>query len=213
MQQHIMQRFYSAGEKTSGRSGDRKKLKRQSINSVDMDMSDISANSVLCGMQQFDRAVQNMEETILVPSRLMDMSVRDESGDKPARQQVPSLLQSSDAYDVFRLLKTVRSTVRRGGCGLDDQEPEPESKPLQRMPSMMSSQSLSSLSSESSSGGAAADDSGHESEDACGAEEPCEAVRARFEAHLSGLSQCLAQMTEAATFLSSRYEQQLDSGF
>ena len=39
------------------------------INSTEMDMSDISANSVLCGMQQFDRAVQNMEETILVPSR------------------------------------------------------------------------------------------------------------------------------------------------
>ena len=135
------------------------------------------------------------------------MNVRDESGDKCS--PVPPMLQSSDAYDVFRLLKSVRSTVRRGGEQCD----ELEAKPLQRMPSMMSSQSLSSLSSEGSSAGAAGDDSGHESEDACGPEEPCEAVRARFEAHLSGLSQCLAQMTEAATFLSSRYEQQLGSGF
>ena len=48
----------------SGRPADNAPLLQ--IHSVDMD---ISANSVLCGMQQFDRAVQNMEETILVPSR------------------------------------------------------------------------------------------------------------------------------------------------
>jgi len=208
--QHIMQRFYPSGDK-SVRSGDRKKLKRQSINSsTDMDMSDISANSLLCGMQQFDRAVQNMEETILVPSRLMDMSVSDESSEKPKSKPVPSLLRSSDAYDVFQLLKSVRCTVRRGCCEAEELEP----KPLQRMPSMLSSQSLSSLSSEASSSGAAGDDSGHESaEDASASEDPCEAVRARFESHLSGLGQCLAQMTEAASFLSSRYEQQLDSAF
>lgn len=40
------------------------------INSeVGMDMTDISQNSLLCGMKDFDKAVQNMEETILVPSR------------------------------------------------------------------------------------------------------------------------------------------------
>ena len=144
--------------------------------------------------------------------RLMDMSVRDESSDM--QKPVPSLLQSSDAYDVFQLLKSVRCTVRRGGIGGDSEELE--TKPLQRVSSMRSSQSLSSLSSEASSSGAPCEDSGHESEqseDTSGSEAPCEAVRARFESHLSGLGQCLAQMTEAASFLSSRYEQQLDSGF
>lgn len=207
----MMQRFYSVDEQTgSTPSADRKKLKRQST--TEMDMTDISANSLLCGMQQFDRAVQNMEETILVPSRLMDMSVSDESS--PKQKPVPSLLKSSDAYDVFQLLKSVRCTVRRGGCSAESDELE--SKPLRPMPSMRSSQSLSSLSSEASSSGAAGDDSGHESEPsehAAGEEQPCEAVRARFESHLSGLGQCLAQMTEAASFLSSRYEQQLDSAF
>ena len=144
--------------------------------------------------------------------RLMDMSMQDESSD--LKKPVPALLRSSDPYDVFRLLKSVRCTVRRGGAGAETEEPE--TKPLQRMPSMMSSQSLSSLSSEASSSGAAGEDSGHESEQFEGAsasEDPCEAMRARFESHLSGLGQCLGQMTEAASFLSSRYEQQLDSAF
>jgi len=208
----MIQRIYSLdGGMAAERPMERKKLKRQpTIQSSEMDLSDISQNSLLCGMQQFDKAVQNMDETILVPSRLMDMSVRDES---EKQKPLPSLLRSAEAYDVYRLLKSVRSQVRQG-CIVEPEEPST----LQRVPSMLSSHSLSSLASDASSGGAAGDDSGHESEPtdgsdgSDGADDPCELVRARFEAHLSGLGQCLVQMTEAASFLSSRYEQQVNSG-
>ncbi|XP_037076003.1 mid1-interacting protein 1-B-like [Pollicipes pollicipes] len=195
----MIQRFYSVDGKQADRP-DRKKLKRQAqIGGSDMDLTDISQNSLLCGMQQFDRAVQNMEDTILVPSRLMDMRVQD---DVDKQRLVPALLQSSEAYDVYRLLKSVRAQLRRGGSGA-----EADSAPgLQRRPSMLSSHSLCSLASDASSSG----DSGHESEPT---DDPCELVRAQFSVHLSGLGKCLAQMTEAAIYLCSRYEQQLNSGF
>jgi len=212
----MIQKLYSFDGQSSERM-DRKKLKRQStINSIhsdEMDMTDISQNSLLCGMKDFDKAVQNMEETILVPSRLMDMSVTDDP-DK-SRLHVPTLLQTAEAYDVFHLLKSVRGQVRRGAVGAEKSATSEEAVGLARRRSTLSSHSLSSLASDaSSSSGGGGLDSGHETEEGQeGQLEACERVQAEFAAHLNGLGKCLGQMTDAASYLSSRYEERVNTGF
>lgn len=79
-------------------------------------LSDFSSQSIVCAMDRFVKAVNNMNETIMVPSRLLDMTVED----KPLRK-VPSMLQeSASPHNLYNTLNCVKNELIRGLSSEED---------------------------------------------------------------------------------------------
>ncbi|KAG8228275.1 hypothetical protein J437_LFUL006242 [Ladona fulva] len=204
------------------------------------DENEFSNQSILNTMKCFVRAVNEMDETILVPCRLMDMKLSD--GSEPSlktnansrhRRRPHTFaedLAGSDLYAVYTMVNAVREELMWGS---DNAEAAEESeggvgrtcapsgttsapKGHVRRPSSTSVASCTSASSAVSSCSVASDtDSETGNEDSgvegTGGEEEDGDLRHRrmaeaFRRHLRGLRHCLEQMTDAATYLTTRYQ-------
>lgn len=177
-------------------------------------------------MEKFVKSVNDMEETILVPCRLMDLKV----GDAGDTVEVPSLKQKKgkrsvrdmNNTDLYNLYTMVNAVKRELLWGQNETEPEPErpmvtvssqssiasGKGHVRRPStasMTSTNSTNSISDTDSETGNE-NDSGIEAEDSAQAQDYSHQVAANFHRHLHGLYRSLQQMTEAASYLTTRYQ-------
>lgn len=225
------------------------------------DDQEFSNQSILNAMEKFVKTVNAMDETILVPCRLMDRKVGDSTDTLPVDQHqqqkahshhgkkgkasVRDALNTSDLFKLYNMLNVVKVDLLWGR-----QDAEEASETLQQQPmdqsdsqqykqksvspapveqqqqlsssasdsgssikghirrpstvSMASSNSASTL-SDSESEISAENDSGIESESSADQDKSTELAK-QFRTHLLGLYRSLEQMTEAANYLTARYQ-------
>ncbi|XP_056645979.1 mid1-interacting protein 1-like [Diorhabda sublineata] len=189
------------------------------------DDTEFSNQSVLNVMEKFVKTVNKMDETILVPCRLMDLKVGDEqdpAGQNPktkSSHSVHQLLSSTDLFEIYNMLNGVKESLLWGG---QSEVPEPV-KPSGNAPatsvttpivkghirrpssvSVTSTNSSSTLSDTDSESGSNEIDSGI---DETSLEEgKVERIAQDFKRHLHGLTSSLRHMTEAAQYLTWRYQ-------
>lgn len=220
------------------------------------DDQEFSNQSILNAMEKFVKTVNAMDETILVPCRLMDRKVGDATDTMPADQQqqqkqhshhgkksgktsVRDALNTSDLFKLYNMLNVVKVDLLWGRQDSEEQQQQSSSPmdtsttdqykqksaspaPAEQQPSdsgsssikghirrpstvsMASSNSASTL-SDSESEISAENDSGIESEAAADQDKSTELAK-QFRAHLIGLYRSLEQMTEAANYLTARYQ-------
>lgn len=227
------------------------------------DDQEFSNQSILNAMEKFVKTVNAMDETILVPCRLMDRKVGDSTDTLPVEQQhkahtyhgkksgktsVRDALNTSDLFKLYNMLNVVKVDLLWGRQDADDvpespkastaqntdvqykqksSSPAPEQQPQNTSSSISSSASESgssikghtrrpstasmassnsgSILSDSESETSAENDSGIESESNVDQDKSTELAK-QFRTHLLGLYRSLEQMTEAANYLTERYQ-------
>ncbi|KAJ8934887.1 hypothetical protein NQ314_013167 [Rhamnusium bicolor] len=187
------------------------------------DDTEFSHQSILNVMEKFVKTVNKMDETILVPCRLMDQKVGDEHD--PACVQNPKtksshsvheILNSTDLFEIYNMLNGVKDGLLWG----QSEESLPKvnttnttstvTKGHIRRPSTVS---VASTNSSSSTLSDTDSESGSSNENDSGIEEPpveeegkADRIAHDFRRHLNGLTSSLRQMTEAAQYLTWRYQ-------
>ncbi|KAL1123388.1 hypothetical protein AAG570_002470 [Ranatra chinensis] len=191
--------------------------------------AEFSSQSIMKAMEKFVDAVRDMDETILVPSRLMDLRVGDD-GDNVGFNKRSSEREGLKSTDLFRLYSMVNCVRNQLMWGANDCPAPEEEAPHQqqriggggngtalagkghvRRPStasVASTNSAVSTMSDTDSEAGNENDSGIEAEG-----DPASALPAYthkmeecFRKHLYGLHRSLQQMTDAATYLTKRYQ-------
>jgi len=168
-----------------------------------------SRSSVLSVMDRFVQAVDNMNETVMVPSRLMDISYDLDNSSNGAAADGSEV---NDYYAFYSMLNAMKNELLWGGGG-GSSNVEESSKgsgshpPYQRRLSTVSSLSLSDSEADN--------DSLSESEISSNSLEFVDQTTARvarnFRHHLVGLYNTLNQLTDSATVLTGRYQQEVDN--
>lgn len=230
------------------------------------DDQEFSNQSILNAMEKFVKTVNAMDETILVPCRLMDRKVGDSTDPmEPTEQQkqhshhvkksgkasVRDILNTSDLFKLYNMLNVVKVDLLWGrqdaeegsespmGSTAENSDVRYKQKSTSPAPEQHT-QNVSSNSSSSSSAGSdagssikghirrpstasmassnsgstlsdseseisAENDSGIESESNVDQDKSTEMAK-QFRTHLHGLYRSLEQMTEAANYLTARYQ-------
>lgn len=191
------------------------------------DETEFSNQSILNAMEKFVKSVNIMDETILVPCRLMDLKVGDaqdvteETSTKkqgPKRENVRDLLSSADLFNLFNMLNAVKVDLlwaqNNGELAAADKLEKPTPKGHIRRPStvsMASTNSAASVISDSESDTGNENDSGIEAEELVENKDPTLAIATNFRRHLNGLYASLQQLTDAANYLTKRYQHDVGS--
>lgn len=197
--------------------------------------SGYSSHSIIQCMENFVDAVHEMDDTILVPSRLMDLKV---DGNKPDCKSSLLAALLTSLPDLFTLYTMVRNLKNQLQWGTKDQRstdgpedgmttpshynattnttaylttPLLSTKGHIRRPSTASmsstNSSTASVISEPDSEASIENDSGIDAElDACTKMSSLEIVEQNFQRHLRGLGDTLNQLTEAAHYVTKRYQ-------
>ncbi|XP_044222255.1 mid1-interacting protein 1A [Thunnus albacares] len=146
-------------------------------------------NSLFNAMNRFIGAVNNMDQTIMVPSLLRDVPLDEDR----EMSSLKSDEDEGDMYSYYKLLKSIRTDIEWGvRCAAAD-ERRKESIKITRV---NSSASISSSASSSS-----------EEED-----EEDEDLEKQFQFHLTGLQGVLGKLTLQANSLTKRYKQEIGIG-
>lgn len=146
-------------------------------------------NSLFNAMNRFIGAVNNMDQTIMVPSLLRDVPLDEDR----ELSSLKSDEDEGDMYSYYQLLKSIRTDIEWGvRCAAAD-ERRKESMTITRV---NSSASISSSASSSS-----------EEED-----EEDEDLEKQFQFHLTGLQGVLGKLTLQANCLTKRYKQEIGIG-
>jgi hypothetical protein len=154
-------------------------------------------------MEKFVKTVNAMDETVLVPCRLMDLKVNEAPKDDTGRR-VRDPLASEDLFALYNMLNAAKVELL-WGRDHGEEKTAPKKGHIRR-PSTASTASTSSGGSlpsdtESEPGVEASEDSGVEAED-----EGAARTAADFRRHLTGLRRALAGLTAAASGLTQRYQ-------
>jgi len=188
------------------------------------DDTESSPHSIMNVIEKFVKTVNAMDETILVPCRLMDLKVGDDqdpicdqhSHKSKSKHSVVQTLGSADLFQIYTMLRNVKDGLQWGSKFQPVQDIQESTlvTPLPikghiRRPSTVSvgstNSSTSALSdSDSEAGSSNENDSGIEEvvpEECC-----TERIAHDFQRHLLGLTSSLRQMTEAAQYLVWRYQ-------
>ncbi|XP_017774044.1 PREDICTED: mid1-interacting protein 1-B [Nicrophorus vespilloides] len=207
---------------TTSMENSRNCLKRIARN----DDTEFSNQSILNAMEKFVKSVNTMDETILVPCRLMDLKVGDEQDPTTGPKQktnISSILNSADLFDMYNMLNTVKADLLwgQGQCPEEEEKVVKEVAPQTtlaapkghiRRPSTVS---VSSTNSSTSSISDSDSEIGNENDS--GIEEPpqvsdrTQVVAQNFRRHLHGLTKSLRQLTDAAQYLTTRYQHDIGS--
>uniref|UniRef100_A0A1A7WTM2 MID1 interacting protein 1a n=1 Tax=Iconisemion striatum TaxID=60296 RepID=A0A1A7WTM2_9TELE len=147
-------------------------------------------NSLFNAMNRFIGAVNNMDQTIMVPSLLRDVPLDED-------KEVASLksdMDEGDMYSYYQLLKSIRTDIEWGvrcaAPGLD----EGRTRSSSSVSTSSTASSSSSLSSEEEE------------------EEDDEDLEKQFQFHLTGLQGVLSKLTQQANSLTKRYKQEIGIG-
>lgn len=133
---------------------------------------------------------------------------------------IKDVLSAADLFDLFNMLNAVKVDLlwAQGGENLsvsDKKEPAASSaKGHIRRPStvsMASTNSAASVISDSESDTGNENDSGIESEEQNENKDPTRSIANNFRRHLTGLYQSLQQLTDAANYLTLRYQHDVGS--
>jgi len=190
------------------------------------DDTEFSHHSILNTMEKFVKTVNAMDETILVPCRLMDLKVGDEQDPtvpKHKSKQVAGLLNAADLFDVYNMLNSIKADLL-WGQGQGPEEPaEVVEKPAvvaattvtvkghARRPSTVSVSSTNSASSISDSESDLGNENDSGIEESPQVADRTKQVAQNVRRHLHGLTKSLRQLTEAAQYLTTRYQHDIGS--
>lgn len=147
-------------------------------------------NSLFNAMNRFLGAVNNMDQTIMVPSLLRDVPLEEDKEITSLKSDV----DEGDMYSYYQLLKSIRRDMEWGINGAGADERRTEHLKFSRMNSSTSSLSYASLSSE--------EDEEEEDED----------LEKQFQFHLTGLQGVLSKLTQQADTLTKRYKKEIGIG-
>uniref|UniRef100_T1JFY3 Mid1-interacting protein 1 n=1 Tax=Strigamia maritima TaxID=126957 RepID=T1JFY3_STRMM len=156
----------------------------------DHEPSEFSQQSILSGMDRFVQAVDNMDDVIMVPSRLLDMSSSENN--ENSATAAPSAVVNTDLYSFYNMLNSVKTELIWGAANGSEVSQK-------RRMSTVSLCSDSDVESESS----AEFDSGID------VDEKSSRIATTFRQHLSGLFDSLHMLTESADYLTSRYQEEV----
>ncbi|XP_058800256.1 uncharacterized protein LOC131669419 isoform X2 [Phymastichus coffea] len=200
------------------------------------EVPEFSNASILNSMERFVRTVNEMEETILVPSRLLDLAVGDAADEicqkdsKYGLSTIKSNLYNTDLYRLYNIVNQMKIELLWSqedpaqNLADEQQEQEAQRNKMQvaaieqarlghaRCPSTTSIQSVQSASSVASSSSVSDSDSdtGIENDSGLESEEPSDRLAnlaaEQFRRHLHGLHRSINRMTEAAEYLNLRYQ-------
>lgn len=148
-------------------------------------------NSLFNAMNRFIGAVNNMDQTIMLPSMLRDVPLEEDR----EMSSLKSDVDEADMYSYYQLLKSIRRDIEWGVKRATADERREEGMKLTRMNSFASTSSSASLSSE---------DEEEEEED--------EDLEKQFQYHLTGLQGVLSKLTLQANSLTKRYKQEIGIG-
>lgn len=181
------------------------------------DVTAFSNTSILNSMERFIRTVREMEDTILIPSRLLDLTVGD-SQDKLQLEDkrssvIKATLANTDLYRIYNIINQMKVEMLWSQDHMNnvqnlEEDPELLEKFIRARNS--SSTSMQSVQSVCTSCNSEFDivienDSEAENEDSV-------SVAARsFKKHLHGLHHNIEKMTLAAEYLILRYQTAIDN--
>lgn len=172
------------------------------------DEPEFSNSSILNSMETFVKTVSEMEETILVPSRLLDLTVGDSDDRVPLKGKkgstIRDTLANTDLYRLYNIINQMKVELlwsQNNSCNLQDSE-EPKRLGHARCPSTTSMQSVQSASTSSDS----ESDAGIENDSGLEIEDGANAAAETFRRHLRGLHRSIHRMTLAAEYLTMRYQ-------
>ncbi|XP_060909234.1 mid1-interacting protein 1-B-like [Labrus mixtus] len=149
-------------------------------------------NSLFNAMNRFIGAVNNMDQTIMLPSMLRDVPLEDRDLSHLKTEE-----EEGDMYSYYQLLKSIRRDIEWGvRCAAAD-----ERRAITRMNSNAStySSSSSSFSSASSSSSMSSEEEDEEDED----------LEKQFQFHLTGLQGVLSKLTLQANSVTKRYKEEI----
>ncbi|ROT74231.1 putative Mid1-interacting protein [Penaeus vannamei] len=156
------------------------------------ELSDFSSQSILCAMDRFVKAVNNMNETVMVPCRLLDMEVEN----KKSSDKVPVLLRTGgNPYSFYSVLNSVKNDLIWGPTSNDDDDNE-NSTSTTNNTRWSDPVAVSSV----------------EAEDMA-PELTAAALTNNLRTHLLGLHTCLSNLTDTAAFITERYQEEATQGF
>jgi hypothetical protein len=240
---------------------------RNCLRRIINDDQEFSNQSIINVIERFVKSVNLMEETILIPSRLMDRQVGDESDSVQTQKTsehhhrhhhshnkkksgVRDNLANQDLFNLYTMLNSVKVDLLWGrNEGKEDETtevelreqnydtvevaPATEIKPVEaptpappastesqskghvRRPSTVSvassNSSTSTISDSESEVSSNENDSGIESEGQQNKDKSLDYAK-QFRTHLLGLYNSLEQMTDAATYLTTRYQSDIGGG-
>lgn len=199
---------------------------------------EFSNASILNSMEKFVKTVSEMEETILVPSRLLDLSVGD-TGDTICQNgkhgaTIKDTLANTDLYRLYNIVNQMKLELLWSQKSSDEGQEEEdreieENRRLKstssssrastenirlghaRCPSTTSMQSVQSASSTISSSSDSDSDIGIENDSGLEIEETTDRLAnlaaENFRRHLRGLHRSIKRMTQAAEYLTLRYQE------
>ncbi|KAM4559089.1 mid1-interacting protein 1A [Odontesthes bonariensis] len=151
-------------------------------------------NSLFNAMNRFMSAVNNMDQTVMVPSLLRDVPLDEDR----EMSSLKSDMDEGDMYSYYQLLKSIRMDIEWGvRCAAADE---------MRKESMKITRSHSSASTSSSSSSCSASSSSEEED------EEDEDLEKQFQFHLTGLHGVLSKLTQQANCLTKRYKKELGIG-
>ena len=172
-------------------------------------------------METFVRTVNEMKETILVPSRLLDLAVGDDAdticlkSHRHSSATIKDTLGNTDLYRLYNIINQMKVELlwsKESSANSESDEQKADRLGHVRCPSTTSMQSVQSASSIASSTSSSSDsdsdavienDSGLESEDN---DRLANQAAENFRRHLRGLHRSINRMTEAAEYLTLRYQ-------
>lgn len=156
-------------------------------------------NSLFNAMNRFIGAVNNMDQTIMVPSLLRDVPL-DEDRELGS---LKSDTEEGDMYSYYQLLKSIRQDME---WGVRCATATADEKRKEDMKLTRSSSSASTASSASSVASFSSEEDEEEEEE----EEEC--LHEQFQYHLTGLQGVLSKLTQSAISLTKRYKKEIGIG-
>ena len=155
-------------------------------------------NSLFNAMNRFIGAVNNMDQTVMVPSLLRDVPLDEDR----EMSSLKSDEDEGDMYSYYQLLKSIRTIIEWGVRCAEADERRKESMKISRKNSSASTSSSASSSSSSSLSSSEEEDEDEEEED----------LEKQFQYHLTGLQGVLSKLTLQANSLTKRYKKELGIG-
>lgn len=178
-----------------------------------------SQQSILCAMERFVKSVQNMDATVLVPSKLRDMETA-AGATPPTSARVPSALANADLHTFYLMLSNVKKELLWGPGTLPTSHPFvvhtegsgtcPSPVTLKHS-GQCSDDSLGSLGSTASSTSDTDSEADSMMTDRDSVQDHTSHLSLAFRHHLQGLHSILHQLADSADYLSTRYQEEVDA--
>uniref|UniRef100_T1J372 Mid1-interacting protein 1 n=1 Tax=Strigamia maritima TaxID=126957 RepID=T1J372_STRMM len=172
----------------------------------DHEPSEFSQQSILSAMDRFVQAVNNMDETIMVPTRLLDMSCQaDEGSNLGETSMVPRVVMNTDLYSFYNMVNAIKTELIWGAAKEDKAPKASASSTNGKKAQDRRESTISSVHSGSDSD--VESDSSTEFDSGLEFDEQSVQISNAFRQHLTGLFNSLHQLTESANYLTNRYQE------